>query len=154
MHPKRAGQCGPSGQVDYAYVTLGIVLSNSISSETIFYQIILADTRGPPSCPANDPCTPWSYWFFQSLPTLGYSESIANSYAGVGTCLKPGTGPQSFALPVGPRLVWSVNTAAKQFGSDGTMDHWAITGIYLGAGMEGSAIAAVTMSGVNLYLSM
>lgn len=34
-----AGSCGPSGQLDYGYVTLGVVLSNLAAGQTVFYQV-------------------------------------------------------------------------------------------------------------------
>ena len=138
-------QCGPSGHVDYAYITLGIVLS--AGDETIFYQVILADTRNRVACPANDPCEAFEYWFEDTLPTLGYSESIANSFDV--SCLQPGT-QQSYLLPILPRLKYAVAYAAEHFGSTADLASWYITGVYLGPGMEGSAVVSVRMSGLDL----
>ncbi len=147
--------CGPSGHLDYAYVTLGLVLSNPIEGQTLFYQVIVYDTRGPPSCPSQDPCQPFAYWFFEELPTLGFSESIANSYSPAeGACLVPGAEqPQAFSLPIYDRLTWAVATAADKYGSSSNTSHWDVTGVYLGPGMEGSVALQISISNVDLFIA-
>lgn len=141
-------QCGPSGTVDYGYITLGVVLSNK--DQTIFYQVIFADTRGPPSCPNNDPCSPFSYWFFTTLPTLGFSESVSNIGNPNCSCYTPGKGAKACVLLIMPRLQYVINTAAEQFGSDPTLADWFITGVYLGPGMEGSAESSLRLSAFDI----
>lgn len=141
------GSCGPSGHLDYGYVVLGVVLSSL--SETIFYQAILYDTRAPPSCGAQDPCRPFLDWFGTTEP-YGVSESIANSFTPAqGSCLQPGV-PQSMALPLAARLLYAIAYANATYGTRGDPALWHITGIYLGAGLEGSAMITLRSSGLDL----
>lgn len=135
------GSCGPSGRIDYAYVTLGLTLTNDVAKQSIFYQVILADTRDPVACPNSNPCAANAFWFFDTLPTLGYSETIAAAYAPGASCLVPGAAPAVFELPVLPRLVWVVGQAAARFGADGDLADWRVDGAYVGPGLEGSAAA-------------
>ena len=140
-----AGSCGPSGHLDYGYVTLGVVLSAGTS--TIFYQVILADTRGPPSCPGNDPCGKFSFWY-GSAPTFGYSESVENAFPSA-TCLHAGDA-QTYSLLLYERLTYSVAQAAEQFGTNSSLSAWEITGVYLGPGMEGSTTTLIRMHGLSI----
>jgi hypothetical protein len=150
----RAGSCGPSGQVDYAYAVLGIVLGNPAPSgggapQTIFYQTILADTRrATPACAANDPCgSNFSNWYFDSLPTLGVSDST--SFLGL-PCLQPGAAtPTQYDVAFLPRLSAVIAHAAAAYGADGDAGRWWVNGLYVGTGLEGSAVAGVQVGGVD-----
>ena len=144
-----AGACGPSGKLDYGYVTLGIVLGNAAAGATIFYQLIFADTRAAPSCPGSDCCHQWSNWFSVTEP-LGISESIAFFQGADGGCMAPGAGPRSFDLLVGPRLLAVVSYAAAHFGVDANASAWDVHGLYVGAGMEGSTVTHLRVSDVDL----
>lgn len=147
-----AGSCGPSGKLDYAYVTLGIVLS--APGETIFYQLIFADTRGPPSCAANDPCGAHVDWYFDSLPTLGVSESIAHAFPdnSAGPCMRPGGPARAFVLPMLPRLTWAIAYAASHFNATADLTRWSISSVYLGAGLEGSVVTELRTSNVDVLV--
>ncbi len=117
--------------------------------ETLFYQLILADTRAAsPNCAANDPCTTnFSYWFFPALPTLGVSD--AASYMGV-PCLRPDApAPTSYDLPLLPRIAGLIRDGAERYGADPDLSHWYVTGLYVGTGLEGSARAGIVVEGVD-----
>jgi hypothetical protein len=142
------GSCGPSGRLDYGYITLGVVLSNAAQAQTIFYQVILGDTRGAPTCPGNDPCAPWGDWY-GGLPTVGFSESIGRLAGSQGGCLAPGAPEARFSLPLLGRLLQAVAEGAARFpGLNASAAAWTVTGLYLGTGMEGSTSAAVRISSV------
>ena len=142
------GSCGPSGQLDYGYLTLGLTLGSS-AGETIFYQVALADTRSAPACPGSDTCRQWSDWFSTSEP-LGVTDSIAFLDGADGGCLQPGAGARSYDLPVGPRLLAVVAYAAAHFNTSANASAWSLGGVYVGAGMEGSTIAQLRISEVDL----
>lgn len=141
------GSCGPSGHLDYGYITLGIVLSAGTS--TIFYQVILSDTRAPPSCPANDPCAPFAFWY-GSMPTLGFSESVANAFAPGSVCLKQGSARSYSLATLYDRLTYSVAQAAERYGTNSSLSAWEITGVYLGPGMEGSTTTVLRTHGLSI----
>ena len=146
-----AGSCGPSGQLDYGYMVLGVVMD--AGPQTIYYQVILADTRGAPSCPSEDPCTPVIFWFETTLPTLGISESIAHGYPNVpsSSCMKPGAGPTHYSLDtLYDRLIWSILTSASNYGSNPNPSAWFVTGFYIGSGIEGSTTSAYRISDINV----
>lgn len=146
-----AGSCGPSGHLDYGYVTLGLVLGAlpgaSGSASTLFYQADLADTRGVPSCPANDPCTTaFAGWFETGPATLGFGASAAA--LGI-PCLRPGAGPVAYELPVLAWLNATLADAAARFGADGDPAHWRLVGLYLGPGLEGSTVTGFRAWGID-----
>ena len=144
------GSCGPSGKLDYAYAVLGIVISNEITDQTLFYQIILADTRASsPNCKNNDPCvTPFSYWFFDTLPTLGVSDSTLVMNL---PCLQPeGQNFTNYNIPIFDRIITLLNEGASKYGSDPLLYHWYITGLYIGIGLEGSAQAGIQIQNIDL----
>lgn len=148
------GSCGPSGKLDYAYAVLGIVISNEITDQTLFYQIILADTRAnSPSCTNNDPCvTPFSYWFFDTLPTLGVSDSTLFMNL---PCLHPQAATfNNYTIPIYSRIVTLLEEGATKYGSDPILYHWYITGLYIGVGLEGSARAGIQIQNVDLIYTL
>ena len=144
--------CGPSGHLDYGYIVLGIVLSSG--DQTIFYQTILADTRTAPSCPREDPCSPFAFWYGTNF-TVGFSESITNLKIPGATCLNTNlTASTHYALPLYNRLVQSVIDATTLYpGMNSNISEWFATGIYVGTGMEGSTTAAFRIGGVNVVTS-
>ena len=131
------GNCGPSGAVDYGYITLGLPLGNPVAKQTIFFQILLFDTR-PASC-GLDPCVKKApSWYFSTLPTLGVNYHMAYYTS---QCLRaPG---DKVALSLGSELLQtlreSISAAAAKFGADGNLSNWRVGDFYLGQGMQGSA---------------
>lgn len=193
------GSCGPSGQVDYAYLTLGLVLGytpppgSGAVPQTMFYQVIFYDTRGDPAAgggagSCGGPCTPYSNWFEQPAPVVGVSDAVSVYSSGVdlatfgmlpgshddqqgsdhrggssagsssdssARCPLPCTGnaPCPVTLPVGQRLAPLLSYASTHFGLNGTSadwPHWAVTGMYVGLGGEGSVTAAVRVAALDL----
>jgi hypothetical protein len=143
--------CGPSGRLDYGYVTLGIVLSAAASGSpgTIFYQMVFADTRQAPACPAQDPCRPYSFWY-GSAPTVGISESVASVFDPA-LCLRPGDPAQALDLALYPRLAYAVREGAARYPTlNASLSAWQITGIYLGSGMEGSTTTQLRLGGLDV----
>ncbi len=112
-------------------------------------QVILADTRGPPSCPASDPCTPFVYTY-GTWPTFGVSESVANAFD-ASLCLKAGDA-RSFGLPLYSRLIWAIGTAAEKYGVNASVAAWSVGGVYLGPGMEGSTVVQLRSSGIDVQV--
>lgn len=141
-------QCGPSGKVDYGYGVAAVALSNAAARQTLFYQVILWDTRII-DCPAASPCVPFANFFFTTLPTLGVSESIA-ALPGAPPCLQPGAPPTAFSLDIYPRLTRYLAQAAAEYGADGDAAHWVVGDLYIGTGLEGSTTVASEVSGVAL----
>ena len=145
-------QCGSSGHVDYGYGVAAVTLSNAPARQTLFYQIILWDTRTV-DCPAASPCVPFTSWFFTSLPTLGVSDSIA-ALPGAPPCLPTGAATAtSFNLELYSRLTHYVGVAASQYGADGDLAHWVVGDLYIGTGLEGSATVTSAVAGVALTAS-
>lgn len=147
----KATNCGPGGEVDYMYVTLGLPLSNPTAKQTIFYQILLFDTRtASGECGSSfETCSPTSNnegtWYFSTLPTLGVNFNI-------GTFLIQQEQP-CLNLNTGTRSAWynsttfnqtaflaklrkSVADAAARFGADGNEANWIVQDWYLGSGMQ------------------
>lgn len=156
--------CGPSGAVDYGYITLGIPFSNPTAKQTIFYQILLFDTRSAntsPSCGSSfDTCSPTSgnegNWYFASLPTLGVNFNIGtflinNNNQEQPPCLQQGTRSVWYNSSTFDQVVFlntlrkSVADAASKFGADGELSHWEIQGWYLGSGMQGDVVMTTTV---------
>ena len=165
--PRCGGLCGPGGKVDYAYVTLGVPLSNPFAGQTIFFQILLFDTREAMGCPGfAHVCDAASKsqppgWYFSTLPTLGVTFPIgafvnaANGSAAPAQCLRavgdrawwggPGADGDAFNAALLAALRRAVRDAAGKFGADEDAAHWGLDGWYLGAGLQGSATPAVTV---------
>lgn len=155
-HSAITARCGVAPQCsaspDYAYATLGLVLDNAVAKQTNFYQVILYDSRAG-ECPQNDPCKPFSLWYFQTLPTLGVSDSIALVTGDAAACLQPGAPPVSFQLSMLPILQQRVAFAAAHFGADANLSNWAVHGLYIGTGLQGSAVTTFTVANVSLTVA-
>ena len=146
---KSPKQCGPSGEVDYSYITIGIPLSNNYTDQTIFYQINMFDTRSS-FCPTIDPCTPTGpYWYFTTLPQLGVNYNIAD-FAGQRCLLQAGDVSRvSIGKDLLDTLKHSVAFANQTFGSDGNMSHWFTGSLYVGSGMQGNADITTNIGGIS-----
>jgi len=143
------GSCGPSGKLDFVYAVLGIVLHNVIASppQTLFYQIILFDTRqSVAACSLENPCDPRPLRFFQTrLPTLGASDAIASFDAS--PCLQPAApSATTYNLSLLPRISAALRVAATNFSADSNLSNWRVTSTYVGSGMQGSAMSALHLS--------
>lgn len=110
---------------------------------------MLADTRATIAACNDDPCTvPYTYWFFTSLPTLGINDAAA--YLGL-PCLHPTAATATdYNFNILPRLSASVAQAAKSYGSDPNLAHWEVNGLYIGTGLQGSAVATASIGAVDL----
>jgi hypothetical protein len=136
---KSPNSCGPSGNVDYSYITIGVPLSNPVTDETIFYQILVFDTRWS-FCAGIDPCSAAEpSWYFTTLPQLGVNYNIAN-FAGQQCLRRSGdTARVTIRDELLQTLKDSIVYASTHFGADGNTSHWRVGSLYIGSGMQGSA---------------
>lgn len=133
-------QCGPGGKVDYGYAVLGIVCSALDApggGQTLFYQVLLADTRQHSPCAGGQACSKRPLaWYFEQNP-YGASDTIANFGA---PCLEPRAAAPSVlefdALPQLRAAVEAGPPGGNGFFANATA--WSVTGVYLGVGLQGS----------------
>jgi hypothetical protein len=134
-------QCGGGGHVDYGYTVLGLIGSATNASgshQTLFYQVLLSDTRQSSTCSGGQDCKPRdTSWYFPTNP-YGANDAIASFGQ---PCLVPGAAEATVyefdALPL--------YTQAVQHGPPGggngfirDPSQWTIGGVYLGVGIQGS----------------
>jgi hypothetical protein len=143
----RSPQCGPSPTVDYGYAVAALVMSNAAAGQTLFYQVILADTRAG-QCAGLDPCLPYSNWFFTAAPQFGVSESIG-AFEG-GQCLNASTPAAQYNLQLAQPLTAALAYAAQTYGADGNASAWHVTGAYVGTGSQGSVTSVFQVWDVAL----
>lgn len=162
------GSCGPSGSIDWVYSVLGIVLSNrepaidsedalahaTARDETLFFQIILSDTRAGPTCNATlDPCLPRAlHWFASASPTFGCSDAVGTLQPGA--CLVAGGPARAFDLDLLSRITAAISEAAASFGADGDFSHWRVSSAYVGSGLQGSATFTTQIAGWDLRYTL
>ena len=155
------GSCGPSGNIDWVYSVLGVVLSNrapvlhaTARDETLFFQVILSDTRAGPACNASlDPCLPRAlHWFASAAPTFGCSDAIGTLQPGA--CLLPGGPARAFNLELLPRITAAISDAAASFGADSDLAHWRVSSMYVGSGLQGSATFATQIADWDLRFTL
>eukprot|EP00043_Microstomoeca_roanoka_P014992 m.149471 g.149471 ORF g.149471 m.149471 type:complete len:339 (-) comp16157_c0_seq19:1275-2291(-) len=146
-------QCQGSGQVDYGYAVLGVVLGNAQDSQTLFYQLILGDTRDNTGCPHHpNSCDENSMsWYANSNP-FGASD-----YPGTldVPCLGMSSGSHgivnqsvTYQLDLLPRFKYALLNGPEAISHD--LSKWSVTGIYLGLGMEGQVTQHVALSGLSV----
>jgi hypothetical protein len=173
-----SGQCGPSGHVDYAYLTLGLVLGNPKAAQTFFYQVIFYDTRGDSNAGGGagncgGPCDPFVDWFEFPAPTVGVSDAFVNygnlsasssatdstdgaREGGAGTtqcplpCSGKGDDVCTVSVPVYTRLFPLLAHAVSAYGLDGDLSEWFLHGYYVGLGGEGSVTAAIRVGNLTI----
>jgi len=148
----RNPQCGP--QVDYSYVVAAIVLTTSRAKnhpgppQTLFYQVLLYDSRyNQGECPIN-PCKPFRNWFFPTNP-FGVSDFVA-SYPGA-SCLPLSLHPIRFVrydLNVLPFLHSAISDTS--LGIDGNAEDWSVSGVYVGTGLDGDAQLTLLVNDIDL----
>ena len=161
---------------DFAYTMVGLVLTDTSVSpaQVLYYQIILHDSR----CAGHADCSPLLTGegdFFDhacnagadvfadgaldsgGVLVYGVSETVASSEVrGVSgaTCLTVGAPRQAYTLNLAPALTqWLTTGLAAQHPAvapDATLAHWQITGLYLGAGVEGSVVETTALDSVTL----
>jgi len=122
--------------------------------QTLFYQVLLADTRQGSNCPGGggSACAarPRS-WYFSKNP-YGANDAIGSFGQ---PCLAPGaaaaTGYDFDVLPLLRAAVRAGPDAAPGFDRDPS--HWAVHGVYLGVGLQGSAAMTLDVSGFDMRWS-
>eukprot|EP01116_Phalansterium_solitarium_P007353 TRINITY_DN19994_c0_g1_i1.p1 TRINITY_DN19994_c0_g1~~TRINITY_DN19994_c0_g1_i1.p1 ORF type:complete len:368 (+),score=81.02 TRINITY_DN19994_c0_g1_i1:148-1104(+) len=144
-----AGSCGPSGELDYGYAVAALTLDNVAAGQTLFYQIMLYDSRqDTPACGnGNDPCVQSREWFFTTNP-WGVSDAIVN-FDGA-ACLRVDPLPRAYTLDVLPALVSALKQGA-QYGLSPDASGWQVSGLYVGLGLQGSVTQTVIVSNISLY---
>lgn len=134
-------QCAGSGHVDYGYVVLGLIGSSTPAGktpQTLFYQVLLSDTRQTLGCGGGSDCAAReTEWYFKSNP-FGANDAIASFNQ---SCLRPGAPEATVfefdALPLYKRAVQTgPQDGSGSFNTD--TSQWSIDGVYLGMGMQGS----------------
>lgn len=150
--------CGPSGRVDYGYVTAGVVLHSNASQQTLFYQILFGDTREGRGCPglrsACSPASPTS-WYSSTNP-FGANDVIA-SFDGA-PCLGLGSPAPGTAVPVGQRHLYQINVLPALLHAIRTgppalsrdTSAWLASGIYIGPGLEGAVQTTLLIDSVDI----
>lgn len=129
---------------------------NEVAGQTLFYQVLLADTRDPELCPDVQPCLPVpatsASWFNTEVTSLGYNQCIGSFDAATeGACLRPGSSAaQHFSLPLLDRVVSAIADAAEHYGADGELSRWGVTGLYVGPGIQGGGVTYLRTSGLDL----
>jgi len=136
-------QCSPTP--DYQYATAALTLDSLETKQTLFYQIMLYDTRQTQNCSPNEnPCLQGSYWFFPTNP-YGVNFNAANFGA---PCLGPMAGRVHYNLDVLPTLMHAITSGPS--GLDANLSHWKISGMYIGTGLQGQAFSVFTVDSVSL----
>jgi hypothetical protein len=151
-------QC-TSASPDYAYGTIGLPLSNPTSRETIFFQILIFDSRallsgGSEECAAYNACNNGTDrnngWYFTKLPTLGVN--FGSSFFSRQPCIAAvgDVAAFSFGSELLDTLRGSVRYASDHFGADGNMSNWLLGGLYIGTGLQGDATSTIAVGDIAL----
>jgi len=138
-------ECGGFGNVDYGYITSAIVLSNPKAMQTLFYQIILFDTREPLSC-GPKVCGVFRDWFFPTNP-YGVSDSIGSYNT---PCLQVQSGFElnSYNLDLLPKVLDAIQNSSLGINTD--ISNWFVGGLYIGGGLNGSTQQTILLADVDL----
>ena len=143
----RCGTCGSS--LDYSYATAGVTLTNSrLGPQTLFYQILLWDSRYNQTSCLENPCQPkGNRFYFTTFPTYGVNFNIGYFNA---SCLMPQSPPvwTYYTLDLLPSMLIAINTS--KYGIDGNASHWTVGGMYIGVGLQGDAALTLLLSDINL----
>jgi len=135
-------RCANTAGVDYAYYNASIILYNATSLQTLYYQIILRDTRAGY---ASNACTTDTLWFFTVAPDFGVSDTAPVLGA---SCLAPLAGQKAYRFEIASRLKSLIQEGPA--GLDRNTEAWKVTGVYVGSGLQGSAVVRSTYESIAL----
>lgn len=127
------------GGVDCAIAFISVYFKNTVTDETLQYQIYTYDTRG---------FAPDAFWFNSTGPFYGVADNISrygDSYLTVGGSSK------SFEADILARVI-ALMAACPNPGIDEDPDHWKITLLSVGPFTNGEASITSTVSNVNLLV--
>jgi hypothetical protein len=166
-------RCNLPADPDYGFATVGVTLTDYSTSQVLFYQVILRDSRcaGHQDCPSNlsnegdffDHACGGGNVIFQNgdpngTPATGWYYGVSETLVSAGNplnCLIPGGGRQFYTLSVGSRIDAWIQTGiwTPQPGSptiDRNLNNWIITGLYVGSGIQGSAVTTSRYDSINM----
>lgn len=166
-------RCNQASDPDYGYSTVGVTLTNATSSQVLFYQVLLRDSRcaGHADCPSNlanegdfydHGCSGGNVVFENGVPNgspaTGWYYGVTETLVSAGNplnCLTVGGGRKFYTLSVGSRIDAWIQTGigSPQPGSpaiDRTLGNWVITGLYIGSGIQGSAVTTSRYDSINM----
>jgi len=133
-----------SSEPDYAYSTAAVVLGDG--KDTLFYQIILFDSRGmnaPWNCSAvRSACDPWTGWFAVTNP-YGVNEAMANYES---ACLDD-LQPHTFNYNLLPHLEKLIGGGVIP---NANWQNWTLGGGYIGTGGNGLFQSTLQVSNFSI----
>jgi hypothetical protein len=152
-------RCEKMGFLDYAYYTAAVVLVNNFNPnaiENLSYEIILRNSQEPNYYSffnyACDPSTPSTGVWYQTGPKLfGVSDDVPNIDP-TQHCLPYDNMPHAYTLDILTRLKTLIAFGGSKngYGMDPMLSHWQVSGLYIGTGLQGSAVVTSIYSDINL----
>ncbi len=141
------GPCGASGDVDYGYFTIGVPLDTS--TQTLFFQIQIWDSREGECGGARYACAAASSWYIDAPPSYGYSVSIG-SIAGSTGCLTTGGSRHAYTIDLLPSILKGLASSGRPAGMDPNPADWRVSGLYVGTGIEGQTAVVSVVDHLSL----
>ena len=147
--------CGNNSvEIDYGYGVLGLVFSNLLNKQTLFYQILLFDTRDNLiNCQTGgNTCSNMRNWFFQSNP-FGVSDSVQffNDFQ----CL---TNIKNHSLnfdnvDILSRIKYNLNGSDPEMPNtiDTNLSNWRVGSMYIGGGIQGFTSVTMLVNDINIW---
>lgn len=141
-------RCINQGKVDYGFLVLGVVLNNTSSNQTLFYQVILRDTR--PSFYANG-ASPGSFYYFTGVNEVG-TPGIYGVNDTAGVFGRPSLAPGmtiDYTLDIASQVKRNIQNGPSTLNKD--LTKWKVASCYIGSGVEGSTVITSQYWWVYMY---
>ena len=147
--------CGNNSiNIDYGYAVLGLIFSNYQFSQTLFYQIVLYDTRDNLiDCKTGgNTCQMLHSWYFKTNP-FGLSDSLPMYQY---PCISD---INNHSLHFNTNILDKIKYSLNQ--SDPTMPptvnsnitNWRLTSMYIGGGVQGQTSLTLLVNDIKIQSS-